>query len=429
MGDRRVLRWQGITLGTLFVGYAGYYVCRSNLSVAAPLMLEEMAGKGITKEDIGWVASVGVFCYAVGKITNGVLVDFLGGRALFLAGMAASVLCTALFGLAAGLTLFVLLWAVNRYVQSAGWGALVNVAGRWFPPRRHATVMGALSMSYLLGDALARLYLGLLIGGGLGWRGVFFAAAATLAAIAGLGCLTLKASPRDVGGEEPPANPENLFAADDESAQPPALWSLLRPLLGSFTFWLVCAMSVGLTLIREALTFWMPTYLREVGGSSLADAAKGSLVFPLVGSASAVGAGLLSDRLRGRHGRVVVPSLVLLTGALWLFRVMDTRGQPVLAMLLLGAVSFFLMPTYTFCTGVMALDLGGKRAASTAAGLIDAAGYLGAVFSGIGFGWVVDTRGWAVAILWLVVAAGLTLVAGVLYAAVQELRPGRRKER
>jgi OPA family glycerol-3-phosphate transporter-like MFS transporter len=204
---------------------------------------------------------------------------------------------------------------------------------------------------------------------------------------------------------------------------------LLRPLLASPTFWLVCVMNLGLTLIREAFNFWTPTYLHEVAELSPAGAAKGSLVFPLVGAASALGAGLLSDRLRGRHGRVIIPSLVLLMAALWLFQGADARGQPLLALLLLGVVAFFLMPTYSFCTGVIALDLGGKRASSTAAGLIDTAGYLGAVFSGYGFGRIVQTYGWAAAVLGLVVAAGLTLVAAVLYAVLQERRPSHRPAR
>jgi OPA family glycerol-3-phosphate transporter-like MFS transporter len=186
-------------------------------------------------------------------------------------------------------------------------------------------------------------------------------------------------------------------------------------------------MNLGLTLIREAFNFWTPTYLNEVAKLSPADAAKGSLVFPLVGAASALGAGLLSDRLRGRHGRVIIPSLVLLLAALGLFRVIDARGQPLPALLLLGLVAFFMMPAYSFCTGVIALDLGGKRAASTAAGLIDTAGYLGAVFSGYGFGRMVQAYGWEAGILGLAVAAGLTLVAAVLYSALQELHPGRRR--
>jgi OPA family glycerol-3-phosphate transporter-like MFS transporter len=429
MGDRRTRRWQAVTLGTLVLGYAGYYVCRSNLSVATPLLLAEFGGLGVTKADIGAVASAGVFLYAVGKVSNGLLGDFVGGRALFLLGMAASAVCTALFGLAGGLAAFALTWAANRYVQSMGWGALVKIAARWFPPHRHATAMAVLSMSYLFGDAAARLYLGLFMEAGLGWRGLFFLAAGTLGGVALLCGLTLRASPRDVGCEEPAASPGNLFGAGGDSPRPPGLGPLLRPLLGSLTFWLACAMSLGLTLIREAFTFWTPTYLREVAGLGPASAAQGSLFFPLVGAASALAAGLLSDRLRGRHGRVIVPSLALLVGALGLLAGTDCAGRPLLALLLVGGVAFFLMAPYSFCAGVIALDLGGKRGSATAAGLIDSAGYLGAVFSGYGVGRVADTRGWAAAFGLLAVAAGLTLLAAALYWVRQEFgrdRPGAR---
>lgn len=425
MNRTRVFRWQMATLTTLFVGYAGYYVCRSNLSVAAPLLLREFASHGITKADLGAVASVGVFIYAIGKVVNGVLADLLGGRALFLIGMAGSVVCTLLFGLAAGMAAFTVLWALNRYVQSMGWGALVAIAARWFPAHWHATVMGVLSVSYLLGDALARLYLGLFIQAGLGWRGVFFLSGATLGVVAVVAGLTLKSSPLEVGGEEPAAHPDNLFAAESGPARP---WALVLPLLTSVTFWLACAVNFGLTLIREAFNFWTPTYLQEAAGMTPAAAAQSSLFFPLVGMASVPLAGFLSDRMDGRHGRVMAPSLLLLVAALVVLSRADVEDRPVFALLLIGGVSCFLLAPYSFCTGVIALDLGGKRGSSTAAGLIDSAGYLGAVFSGYGIGWVAQTHGWSAAFRLLAGAAALTLLAAALYWVRQEFkqRPSNR---
>ena len=66
----RLNRWQIITISTLFTGYAGYYICRSNLSIAAPLLLDEYGSEGLTKEHIGFVSSVGVLFYAGGKLLN-----------------------------------------------------------------------------------------------------------------------------------------------------------------------------------------------------------------------------------------------------------------------------------------------------------------------------------------------------------------------
>jgi OPA family glycerol-3-phosphate transporter-like MFS transporter len=421
----RTARWQRITLATLFVGYAGYYVCRSNLSVATPLLLEEHSGR-ITKEDIGTVASVGVLLYAIGKVTNGVLADFLGGRVLFLLGMAGSVVCTVLFGLSVGLAAFTLAWAVNRYVQSGGWGALVKIASRWYPVSVHATVMGLLAGSYLLGDALARAYLGALIEWGVGWRGIFFLAGGTLGAITVVSWFTLKGSPREIGGLEPAANPGNVFGSGGDSPRPESLARLLIPLTSNLFFWLACVLSVGLTFIRETFTFWTPTYLKEVGGLSKGWAAIGSTLFPLVGAASALLGGTLSDRFKGRRGRVVLPSLVLLVVALVLLSLTSTDGRPVTALLLISAVSFFMTAPYSFCSGVIPLDLGGKRGSSTAAGLIDAAGYLGATLSGFGIGSLAQRHGWPIAFIALAVTAGLTAVAGGLYWALQEFGFRRR---
>jgi OPA family glycerol-3-phosphate transporter-like MFS transporter len=422
--DAHTRRWRRITLLTLVTGYAGYYVCRSNLSVVTPLLLAEEAG--LTKQDIGLVASLGVLLYAAGKVSNGLLADFLGGRRLFLAGMVASAFCTVLFGLSAGLAAFFVFWALNRYVQSAGWGALMKIAARWFPASRHASVMGVLCLSYLLGDAAARFYLGFFIREGAGWRGVFFLSAGTLAALAVVGWFTLKESPREVGADEPPANPENVFGAAGESPRPEGLTRLLEPLLASPVFWLVCAMNVGLTLIRETFNFWTPTYLVEVAGLSEGVAAQASLLYPLTGAASAVLAGWLSDRLRGRHGRIALPALVFATGALVLLSALPVRGEPAMALLLVSAVSFFVMAPYTFCSGVMALDLGGKRGSSTAAGLIDSAGYLGAVLSGWGIGALAQRAGWPTAFGALAAVAGLTTLTAVLYWLLHESSFGRR---
>jgi OPA family glycerol-3-phosphate transporter-like MFS transporter len=425
MGDAHTRRWQGITLATLFVGYAGYYVCRSNLSVATPLLLDEYKGS-ITKADIGKVASIGVLVYAIGKAVNGLLGDFLGGRGLFLAGMVASVACTVLFGLASGLVVFTVVWGVNRFVQSMGWNALMKITSRWYPISVHATVMGVLSLSYLLGDAAARLYLGLFIGGGVGWRELFFISGLTLAGIAAVSFFTLKSSPREVGALEPPANPDNLYGTAGDVPQAESLGRLLAPLLGNMTFWLVCLMNVGLTLIRETFTFWTPTYLKEATGLDEGAAARASGLFPLIGGFSALAAGRLSDRLRGRHGLVAFPALILLIGALVVLGLVPTQGRPVLALVLVGGVAFFLMAPYSFCSGVIALDLGGKKGSSTAAGLIDCAGYLGATMSGWGMGALAQWYGWNDSFLTLAGAALLTALATAIYGVRQEMTHRRR---
>jgi OPA family glycerol-3-phosphate transporter-like MFS transporter len=470
--QQQLFRWQLITFATLWVGYAGYYVCRSNLSVAGPSLQAELAGQPVSateewinqardgfshrlggaityaqrlvglgddkpatvapqkpreessgKRRFGLIASVSILWYALGKFTSGMVCDFVGGRRMFLFGMLASVVCTVLFGLATGFAAMLAVWSVNRLVQSMGWSALVKVASRWFPAARHGSIFGVLTLSYLFGDAIARLGLGALLYLGLGWRGLFFAAAGLLAAISLVSMFTLKSSPADVGADEPDANPENVYGPQGNAPRPADLFDLLWPLASSFSFWLVCVISFGLTMVRETFNTWNPIYLKEAVGLTDSGAATASALFPLVGGLSTIAAGLATDRLtRGRRGMVMLPFLGLLVAALYGLAQREPGEGVVVPLLLTSLVSFALLGPYSFLTGVISLDFGGKRGSSTAAGLADTAGYLGGIISGYGVGAIADEHGWSAAFATLGAVAVATLVAAMLYWYMHDVR-------
>jgi OPA family glycerol-3-phosphate transporter-like MFS transporter len=109
--------------------------------------------------------------------------------------------------------------------------------------------MGVISLSYLFGDAAARKFMSVMLAAGLGWRGVFFAAAATPGVLPVLNLLLLR---------EPP---ERL--AEGEKHRPESPGTLLRTFGRSRVFWLVCMLSCGLTILRETFNLWTPTYFTQ----------------------------------------------------------------------------------------------------------------------------------------------------------------------
>ncbi len=411
----RLRRWRIVTLGSLGVGYMGYYVCRSNLSLATPLLLEEFGPQGIDKEAIGLVVSVGVLFYAFGKVFTGILCDFLGGRRMFLAAMVASILCTVLFGAGTGLSVFLVVWSLNRLVQSIGWGSLVKITSRWFPPARYGAVMSVLSLSYLFGDAVARLFLGSLLEVGVGWRGMFYAAAGVLTVIAIVSHFLIRESPRDRGLPEPRTHGENLFGEAGDNPRPAGLSALLLPFAKSPAFWMAAGICFGLTLLREAFTFWTPTYLSEAGGMSAGNAGILSLVFPLVGGISVLLFGGLADWVRGR-GILMFSALALLAPVLLMMGILPSEAVGTTARVGMISLSALLMiGPYSFLGGVIALNLGAKQGSSTAAGLIDGAGYLGSVLSGVGIGVLAEQVGWNAVFLALAGIAVATSVIAFFY--------------
>ena len=413
-------KWRVLTVALLVTGYAGYYLCRSDLAVAMPLLIGEMVKRGIAPGDarirLGTIASLGVLAYAIGKFPSGWLADFLGGRRNFLFGMAGSILFTVLFGLAGGIPLFTLAWMGNRLVQSTGWAGMVKITSRWFAYSSYGAVMGIVSLSFLFGDAASREFMSWLIGLGLGWRGVFYAAAVTLGLLLLVNLILLKETPKRIGCPEPPANPANLFRSDGDRDVPENLRSLLSTFARSRVFWLVCLLSCGITILRETFNLWTPTYFTQSVGLTVSDAAQKSALFPLFGGISVLVAGFLSDRL-GKGGRAAVISGGMLLASLVLLALAfgGFGGSKLVPVVLVTLVAFVMTGPYSYLAGAISLDFGGKQGSATASGLIDGAGYLGGVLAGNSFASVSVTWGWKGGFAALAAVALLSSVAAVAY--------------
>src|SRR5215469_745319 len=127
---------QVLIVTLLFGGYAACYFCRADLSVATPLLVDELGQRGISHADaiirIGGITSLGVLAYALGKLFLTGLGDYWGGRRNFLIGVGGAAAFTLLFASGAGLPVFSLAWAANRLTQSLGWAGLIKVSSKWF---------------------------------------------------------------------------------------------------------------------------------------------------------------------------------------------------------------------------------------------------------------------------------------------------------
>lgn len=415
-------RWQWIIAVALTLGYAGYYFGRSNFSVVQSLMVDDLGGQGLTIEYIGLIASLGTFAYFIGKFVNGVIADFLGGRAVFFLAMALSVVLTVFAGVAATPVAFAIFWCLNRYVQSAGWPALVKVASRSFSHAWQGSALGFISVSYLAGDAVARAYFSQLVALEFGWRGVFFAAAAALALIALIAAALIVPAPEMRPEEQGEHSDDHLFhkSADDADSRQHTIWQHLRIYARSPRFWLVAVMSFALTFVRETFNFWSAPFLKETAGMSAAGAILGSAVFPVAGIVSTLAAGFLSDHVaRRKRAWVIVPGLALGLSSLLALYLFSEGASAALLMVLIGLSALFLIGPYSLLSGAMAVDLGGRQGSSTAAGLIDGIGYAAAIASGWGVARLAQSLGWSAVFGVLAGASLLALGAALAYGLLR----------
>ena len=428
---RRLLRYQIGTVILLFAGYAAYYFCRSDLSVATPLIIDDLRRQGIDSSSatiqIGRIASFGVLAYAIGKLTLASVADFVGGRRNFIGGLAGAAFFSILFLFGGSIPVFTFAWIGNRYAQSGGWAGLVKIAGGWFSYSSYGTAMALLSISYLVGDAAARQAMGAMIHLGFGWRSLFLFAAAVAFALLLVNAVFLKGSRRDAGLPEPEVNPLNLFRQSGGAEKPARIRSLLGTLLGSPVFLLVCLLSLGCTLVRETFNTWTPTYFHQFLGFAADRAASASALFPLIGAVSVLLAGWGSDRL-GAGGRAVISffGLLLSVLALLLLSTLPHAGLNALHVGLVGAVAFGLLGPYSYLAGAMAMDFGGRQGSAASSGLIDGIGYIGGILAGDSMARISVSFGWQGAFLVLGAVCFLSaLAAAGLFFSQTRRAPGK----
>ncbi len=394
-------------LAVLVFGYIGVYLCRKNFSVAIP-MLENAFGA--SKERLGEIASLSTIAYVAGKFGFGVVIDRIGGRACFLT----SLLLVALFGIWGGLAptlgVLTLAYSGNRLAGSAGWGSMVKLVPDWFPTRWHAFAMAVLSLGFVFGGVCATLLAGWIAGvSGNDWRWVMGGPSLVLLVIVAVCWLIL---PREAGTTRTssPSPPPEHHAS---TAEPRFQWAQIRDLFRIRQFWVVCALSFTLTLLRETFNTWTVDFFTTEWGSEISNrmAAFLSTPFDALGALGILLLGWVFGRVTPQARKMLLVLILALLGVVLFFLPAMARQGLAVATIAVGVVGFLTYGPYSLLAGVLALEIRGRGYVATVAGLVDGAGYLAAIFAGKAFGRLLDLGGYTLAFPCL---AFLAIISAVL---------------
>jgi predicted MFS family arabinose efflux permease len=294
------------------------YMDRWNLSVAAPLLMQEY---GWSAARMGLLQSLFFYGFTASHLPGGWLADRLGGRRVLGTGTLVWSLATGVTPLAgsfAGL-------AAVRIVLGLGEGmnmpSISSLVARWFPveARTRAT---AVNLTGIHLGTLVALPLSAWIASSYGWRAIFYAYAV-------LGCAWVASW--CVWGPRAPA------AGVDPVASVP--W---RTILRHRGVWALLATTFVTNWTVWFFYSWLPTYLIQAHGFSLRESGVLSALPTLAMVVAGLVAGWLSDGLIVRGLSVTrVRKLVLASG-------------------FAGAVAFLLLlPRAAGAAGAMACLVGG----------------------------------------------------------------------
>ena len=422
--NTRLLYWRTSTFWVMLIGYVGYYICRGNLAAAFPLLTQEF---GYSNTQLGLIASLSEMAYAAGKFINGPLADKIGGRKIFLVGMAGAIFFNIIFAISASLTAFIIVWCFCRYFLSMGWGGLTKTIGNWYPRERNGTVMGLISVNFQFGGVVATLFAGFLVAMGVPWQGVFIYPAMVLTLILLWSYFTSRSSPSDVVPGARPIEGETSKEqiADYGDEEQPPVSTIMKTLLRLPIYRQLLVFSFLTTLLRSVFLFWTPKFLFDIGlGAS--SAILRSAIFPLLGVAGTLFIGWYTDHhaRNGDRARMMWMMLSVLVFCMIAIAVLSNASEPNFNLILffLGASGFFLLGPYSMSSGCLTLDIAGAKGAGSCTGIIDGMGYIGGAIAAFAAGILSDYLGWPQVFLVLSVFAVIsTLSAWLMSRGFQKM--------
>jgi sugar phosphate permease len=241
---------------------------------------------------------------------------------------------------------------------------------------------------FTLGPALLAGFsiLGLINVPSLHWRWLFWTPSIICAVVAVGMALTVKETPEEAGF---PGVIRDDTSPDQAGVTAPFA-QVMRAILTNPAVWITACAYACTGAVRQAVDQWFPRYMQDLYQVDLQSARFQFLAFliPFVASTGSLTAGYVSDTLfKGRRAPVAAILYFLETTIILLAAQFHTANAAILFLVL---ISFTANSTHSILGSAAPMDIGGRRMAGFALGLIDSFQYFGGSLAGYFLGNLLD---------------------------------------
>ncbi len=402
--------------------YACFYMGRYNFNVAKGAI---GAAYHYDKAQMGIIATAGFWTYALSVLFNGPLADRFGGRRAILFGALGACVLNVAIGVlffpgvvANVLVAMSVLYSLNMYFQSFGALSVVKVNSAWFHVRERGVLGGFFGAMISTGYALALITGGWILTNLPLWC-VFVIPAFVILTMFAVDLFVVRNRPSDAGLAD-------IATGDEQAGDDPSetltfgqrMWRVVsHPVIRIL---LVAEFCTG--LVRQGLLLYFTEFLKEVHG-----VAPGSTWFKVAswgvtagGIAGAFACGYLSDYLfQSRRAPV---AFLFYLGQVAALLLLGFAHSPAFAAVMIGVSCMWIFGVHGMLSGTASMDFGGRKAAATAAGLLDGVQYLGSGLVGFGLGWLLDRYHWKI---WPYALIPFSVIGASLMLLLWNARPAR----
>ncbi len=422
---------RGLNWGAIGFMYASYYMCRYNFRFAGPGMNEEF---GFDKTDLANIWVIWSLAYGTGQLVNGLFTDRIGGKWSMLIGAIGTIACNFIFGFSSfigTLSTFALIALLNGWFQSFGAPGMVKINAAWFNRTERGTFAGIFGIMIQLGQFTINTLAPFLLAGFAitlwsiatwvvepgSWRVLFIIPPVITAAAAVAMFFAVKEEPAAAGYPDCVRDEIDNTAGTKVSLKESFTTIFTHPLVWFYAAAYACTGAVRHSSDQLSVMF----FTEQLGIDLKSKPLSVLITLNLMTAAAILGSiasGWISDKFfQGQRAPVAkflyfLEAVVLACAAAVMFTGLI---QPGLLGVILGGTflvltSLTVNSTHSIVGAAAPMDIGGKKMAGFAAGVIDSFQYYGSAICLFITGLVLAEFGWAG---WYPVMIGFALCGGL----------------
>jgi len=429
--------------------YAAYYMCRYNFRFATPGMQAEF---GFTTTQIADMLAIWSLTYGTGQLVNGLLTDKIGGKRSMQIGAFGTIAVNLMMGflplmvvggaLAAtarvigaevdpAFVAIAVIWLINGWFQSFGAPGMVKINAAWFRRTERGTFAGIFGFMIQLGQvASAKLSKAILAGfviGGLAvakgeWRWLFIIPPMVTLVVAIFMSWAARQSPDEAGYPGVIEDELDNSAGVTVSLKDSFKTIFTHPLVWFYACAYACTGAVRTSSDQLSILYFQEQLGMNMKSDIPPTVAWTLALMPMAAVLGSLLSGWISDKFFKGHRSPVAMTLYFLEAfvigfaALLLLKglVSPTPAGIITGCGILIMISLTANSTHSIVGAAAPMDIGGKKMAGFAAGVIDSFQYYGGAISLIVTGRVLDAtkaeHGW---LFWYVIMAGFGILGGI----------------
>ncbi len=355
------------------VAYLGRYSYTTNVTLVESYF-------GISHADSGLVTTFFFFAYGVGQVIHGLLCKRYNKRVV----LSLALLVSALLNLAVfcdvPFFLWKYLWLLNGIAQATLWPTAICMLAENLEEQELKKAVVVMSTTPPVGTALT-YGVSALFSLTDTYKYAFLFATVTMAVVGVVWFVSCKKV----------TNPQKDIATDEPLPEKPEQKRLSASLV--FFVIVICVFSAITNLVKDGLSNWMPTILKEKYLLTDSLSILFSIVLPLCGVLGAILVTALHKKVGdflSLLGIVFTIAVICLLGVLGLLQ----TSWWVLVLLLFTVVVVMAYGSNSIITSMIPMYMRDKMNSGKLAGILNGCAYVGSTISAYGLGLVADNGGW-----------------------------------